>query len=108
MIVLRRSLFPRTVTLQTVIRGTFVLLPDHFFFLVFETFLPPQVATVFEHIPRIWMEAPEGPFTRLIRCPGHFDETIVERQGVSDGVLPSLLVLTVEREQIHDKLIDFA
>lgn len=98
MVLLRRSLFPRTVALQTVIGGTFVLLPDHFLFLVFETLLTSQIATVFEHVTRIGMETPEGAFTRFVRSPGDFDETIVERQRVSDGVLPSLLILTVERE----------
>jgi len=36
----------------------------------------------------------------------NLDEAIVERQTVSDRVLPALLVLTVEREQVHDELID--
>ena len=36
----------------------------------------------------------------------YFDETVVEREVVSYGVLPALLVLLVVREALHDKLVD--
>lgn len=36
----------------------------------------------------------------------YLDETAVERQIVSDGVLPGPLVGSVVREPLHDELID--
>ena len=36
----------------------------------------------------------------------HLDEAVIEGEGVADGILPTLLVLTVEREEIHDELVD--
>jgi len=41
-----------------------------------------------------------------VHGPGHFDETVVVRQRVPDGVLPPLLVLPVERILVHDELVD--
>jgi len=38
--------------------------------------------------------------------PGNFDEALVERQIVPDGVLPALFVVPVVREVGHDVLVD--
>ena len=37
---------------------------------------------------------------------GHLDEALVERQIVADGILPSLFVVTIVREILHDELVD--
>lgn len=52
------------------------------------------------------MQRPEGSFARLVRRAWHFNEAVVEAERVPDRVLPALLILSVEREQIHDELID--
>lgn len=54
------------------------------------------------------MERPEGALTRLVWRSGHLEEAVIEGQRVTDGVLPALLVLPVERKQVHDPLIDLA
>ncbi len=53
------------------------------------------------------MEAPERALAGLVRRPRHLDEAVVEAEAVADGVLPALLVLPIEREQVHDELVDF-
>lgn len=52
------------------------------------------------------MQSPKGSLTRLVRSPWYFEEAVVEAERVSNGVLPALLVLTVEREQVHDELVN--
>lgn len=52
------------------------------------------------------MEGPEGALTWLVRCTRYLDEAVVEGQRVPDRVLPPLLVLAVEREQVHYELVD--
>ena len=37
---------------------------------------------------------------------GHFDEAFVERQIVSDGILPALFVVAVVGEVLHDEFVD--
>ena len=73
-----------------------------------ELYLSSQVAAIFEHIAGIRMQGPIRPFARLIRRSRHFDEAVVETQRVPDRILPTLLILPVKREQVHDELIDVA
>ena len=73
-----------------------------------EALLTTQIAAVLEHVARFGMEGPEGSFARFVGRTRHFDEAVVERERVADRVLPALLVLPIEREQVHDKLVDFA
>ena len=54
------------------------------------------------------MKGPVGAFAGLIWGSRHFDEAVVETERVPDRVLPSLLVLPVKREQVHDKLVNVA
>ena len=81
-------------------------LPDHLLLRTLESLLPPEVASVLEHVTGVRMQRPVAAFTRSVRSSRHFDETVVERETVSDRVLPALLVLSVKREQIHDELVD--
>lgn len=53
------------------------------------------------------MEFPKRALARFVYGSGYFDETIVVRQRMSNGVLPPLLVLPVERILRHDELVDF-
>lgn len=54
------------------------------------------------------MERPKRAFARLVGSSRNFAETVVERQRMANAVLPTLLVLTVIREMLHYKLVDFA
>lgn len=87
-------------------RFRFRRLPDILFLLALEPLLSSQVAAVLEHIARVRVQRPEGTFAGFVRGPRNFDEAIVERQTVANGVLPPLLVLPVIWEQIHDELVD--
>lgn len=73
----------------------------------FEALLSAQIAAVLEHITGVRVQRPVAAFARSVSGPRNFDETIVERQAVSDGVLPALLVLSVIRKQVHDESVDF-
>ena len=63
-----------------------------------EALLAPQVAAVLEHVSRVGMQRPVAALARPLRRAWHLDEAVVERETVSDGVLPALLVLAVEGE----------
>ncbi len=54
------------------------------------------------------MQGPIAAFAGAVRGAGHLDEAVIEGQAMSYGVLPALLVLAVEREQVHDELVDLA
>jgi hypothetical protein len=71
-----------------------------------ELYLPAKIAPVLEHISRVRMQRPVRPLPGLVRGSGHLHKTVVETQRMADGVLPSLLVLSVEGEQVHDKLVN--
>lgn len=76
------------------------------FFRTLEPLLSPQITPVLEHIARLGMQRPVGALARSIGTARHFDEAVVERERVSDGVLPTLLILTIVGKQVHDELID--
>lgn len=105
----RRTFRMVVVAAVMLVVSAFAVLSDRsgVFFIVFETFLPTQVTTVLEHVARVRVQCPKRALARFVRRAGHFNETVVERQRVPDGILPPLLVLSVEREQVHDELIDF-
>lgn len=52
------------------------------------------------------MEGPVGPLARPVRTPGDFDEAIIKAEVVSQRILPSLCVLAIVGEVIHDELVD--
>src|SRR5699024_6133342 len=64
-------------------------------FVALEALLPPQVATIFKHVPRVGVQRPEAALAGLVRCPRYFEEAVIEAERVANGVLPSLLVLPV-------------
>ena len=52
------------------------------------------------------MQRPEAALARLLVVARDLHEALVQRQVVADRVLPTLLVLAVEREALHDELVD--
>ena len=52
------------------------------------------------------VQHPVVTFARVVVVARHLDETLVERQVVADRVLPSLFVVPVVREVLHDELVD--
>lgn len=77
-------------------------------FIGLEALLSPEIATVFEHVAAVGVQCPVATFAGSVGRARHFDETVVEGKTVPNGVLPSLLVLSVERKQVHYKLINLA
>lgn len=71
-----------------------------------ETLAAAEEGAVLEHVDGVRMEGPVGPFARSVRPSGHFEETVVEGQVVSQRILPPLSVLPVVRETFHDVAID--
>ncbi len=66
--------------------------------LALEALLPPEVATVLEHIPAIGVESPETSFPGLVRGSRDFHKAVVEAERVTDGILPALLILSESTE----------
>ena len=65
-----------------------------------------QEASVFEHIPAHGMQRPVAAFPRPVRSARYLDKAIIERQVVSERVLPPLRVLPVVRKPVHDELVN--
>jgi hypothetical protein len=68
----------------------------------------PQEAAVLEHVPTHWMQGPVAALARPVWAAWDLDKTVIEGQVMSQRVLPSLRVLPVIREPIHDELVDLA
>lgn len=70
-----------TAVVLMVVTTAFTVLSDRrrILFVVFETLLSPQVATIFEHITRVWMQSPKRSLARLVGRARYFNETVVER-----------------------------
>ena len=83
-------------------------LPQHLLLGALEALLAPQVAPVLEHVARVRVQRPVAAFARPVRGSRDLDEAVVEGERVADGVLPALLVLAVEGEEVHDELVDLA
>lgn len=94
----------------------------------FEALLTPQVAAVFEHVACHVVKCPIGAFSwpicasrhlagykrgylkEFIRiyyyAIAHFNKAVVKWERMSNRILPSLLILSIVRKRLHDKLID--
>jgi len=66
---------------------------------------PAQVAAVVEHVVAVWIERPVAALARLLIVARHFDEALVQRQVVPDGVLPPLLVLAIIRKSAYTRTV---
>ena len=53
------------------------------------------------------MQRPEAALAGLVGRSWYFKEAVVETERVANRVLPSLLVLSVVRKEVHDELVDF-
>lgn len=105
LLVLQTVVLLRTGSVQALLSRT-LYRPHRLLLIVLEALLTTQVAPVLEHVARLRVQCPERALPRLVRRPWHLHEAVVEAERVSDGVLPPLLVLSVEREQIHNELVD--
>jgi len=70
--------------------------------------LPPTVVAVLEHVQALGVQGPVASFAGPPLLSGHLDEAVIQGQVVADGVLPALLVVVIEREPVHDELVDAA
>ena len=61
---------------------------------------------IFEHFLAVWVECPVIAFTGFPFLARDFEKAIVETQIVANGILPTLLVLLVVREFLHDEFVD--
>ena len=59
-----------------------------------------------DHVVARGVQHPIIPLSRVVIVARHFDEALVQREIVTDGVLPALPVVPVIREIRHDKLVD--
>lgn len=89
------------------LRRALVYLPQLLLLLILEPFLSPEVAPILEHIPRVRMEGPKRALAGFVWGSGYLHETVIEAEGMPNGILPTLLILPVEWKEVHDELIDF-
>ena len=76
------------------------LQPFSFFSLSQRVFLleaspPAQVAAVVEHVVAVWIQCPVAALAGFLVVAWHLDKTLVQRQIMSDRVLPALFVLAI-------------
>ena len=58
--------------------------------LLFKAFPPPEERTIVEHVVAVRVEAPVAALARLLVVPRHLHEALVQREVVTDRVLPTL------------------
>lgn len=81
-----------------------------------ETFLSAEVAAVGEHVPCTWVHGPPVALPRGGALVGmtaplrrrDLNETVVERETVTNGVLPSSFARSIERKRLGYELVDFS
>lgn len=73
-----------------------------------ETLSATQEAAVLKHVSTVWMQGPEAALARLVGAAGDLDKAVIEREVVTERVLPALSVLAVIRETVHDEFVDVA
>lgn len=59
-----------------------------------------------EHVLGARVQHPIIPFPRVVVMSGNFNETLVQREVVPDGILPALFVVLVVRKVAHYVLVD--
>lgn len=72
----------------------------------FEAFAASQEASALKHVLCVGVQRPVVALPGPSRLSGDFDEAVVEREIVPDGVLPFFGIVPVEREAICDELVD--
>lgn len=87
------------------------LLSPQSFLLLFERVLllepspPAQIRSVVEHVVRVGIQSPVTALPGLLVVASHLHEALVQTQIVPDRILPTLLVLAIVREALHDELV---
>ena len=85
---------------KLVLQGVFITRPE------LESLAPSQERAVLEHGNGLGMQGPVGTLAGPVGAPGDLDEAVVEAEVVPQGVLPSLGVLLVVGEVLHDEAVD--
>ena len=67
-----------------------------------------EEGSIVEHVDGPGVEGPVVTLAGVARLARHLHETVVERQVVSDGVLPGGELCLVVREPVDDKVTDLA
>lgn len=67
---------------------------------------PPQEAPILEHVVGVRVQGPVAAFAGLLIIAGHLDKTLIQRQIMSNAVLPALLIVSVEWKPLHDELVN--
>lgn len=60
------------------------------------------------HVAAVRVDHPVVALARVVEAPRYLDEALVQRQVVPDAVLPRGRVHPIERELVHDVLVDAA
>ena len=70
------------------------------------TFVHSPVIALFEHVLALRVERPVISLALSSALSRDFDEALVERQVVTNRILPPFLVLLVKREFVDNELVD--
>lgn len=73
-----------------------------------EALPPPQKTPVLEHVRGVGVQSPVVALAGVPGLPGHLYKAVIERQIVSDRVLPGGELLPVINEAVADKVTDLA
>ena len=73
-----------------------------------EALPPPQKTPVLEHVRGVGIQSPVVALPGVPGLSGHLYKTVIERQIVSDRVLPGGELLPVISEAVADKVADLA
>ena len=66
---------------------------------------PAQIATVVKHVVAVWIQHPVAALAGLLVVTRYLDEALVQRQIMSDRVLPALLVLAIVRKPAYKQAL---
>jgi hypothetical protein len=91
---IRDSRNPVVHVVVVVVAGSLVPLP------------PPEEGPIVKHVLSHWVQGPVVPLPRVPRLSRDLDETVVETQIVTNGILPSGELVSVVREPVHDEFTD--
>ena len=61
-----------------------------------------------KHVNSRFCEGPERAFAPAPFLPGQFDEAVIETEVVPNRILPTLSVMSVVGELVHDEAVDLA
>ena len=62
--------------------------------------------SILKHVSTGRMESPIRSFARSVRSSRNLDEAVIEREIMSQRILPSLSIFSIVRKAIHDELVN--